>query len=80
MPQTISHVTKHVPADIDAGSLGDLIADCQDMCAGALPAAKVIDLTRSMPMPRVPEMSRSTVIDIRDSVVSLVDGLGDYGA
>jgi len=81
VPTAFSQLTKHVPSDIDPGSLADLIADCREMCAGALPVQKVIDLTTSMPHPRVPAAAaKSAVIDIRDSVVSLVDGLGDYGA
>ena len=67
----------------DAGSLAELIADCREICAGVLPPARtVIDLTRKVPVPRLPgqELGARVVIDIRDSVVRLVDGLGDYGS
>jgi len=67
----------------DAGSLAELIADCGEICAGALPPArKLIDLTKQVPVPRLPgqEIGTRVVIDIRDSVVRLVDGLGDYGS
>ena len=83
---TISQPTKRAPGDVEPGSLADLIADCRDMCAGALPVPepvhKVVDLTQSLPHPRVPgtAAARTMIIDIRDSVVSLVDGISDYGA
>jgi hypothetical protein len=67
----------------DANSLAELIADCREICAGALPPVrKVIDLTQQVPIPRLPgqAFATRTVIDIRDSVVRLVDGLGDYGS
>ena len=70
----------------EANSLAELIADCREICAGVLPparpiAAMVIDLTKQVPVPRLPTQSaRRVVIDIRDSVVRLVDGFGDYGA
>lgn len=58
----------------DAGSLAELIADCRQISTEVLPPTRtVIDLTQQVPIPR-------TVIDIRDSVVRLVDGLGDYGS
>jgi hypothetical protein len=71
------------PRTDDAGSLADLIADCREICAGALPPARrVIDLTKQVPVPRFPgqQVVTNTVIVIRDSVVSLVDGYGDYGS
>jgi hypothetical protein len=67
----------------EAGSLADLIADCREICAGVLPPARrVIDLTKQVPVPRVPGQHLATrvVIDIRDSVVRLVDGASDYGS
>ena len=70
----------------DAGSLADLIADCRDICAGVLPPSargvdRVIDLTKHVPIPRRPtQTAPRVVIDIRDSVVQLVDGVSDYGA
>ena len=70
----------------DAGTLADLIADCRDICAGVLPPSargvdRVIDLTKQVPIPRRPTQSAPrVVIDIRDSVVQLVDGVSDYGA
>src|SRR3954464_3161551 len=67
----------------EAGSLAELIADCREICAGALPPARtVLDLTKQVPVPRLPGQAFAvrTVIDIRDSVVRLVDGYGDYGS
>ena len=83
MPPAIAHLTKHVPADIDASCLADLIADCRAMCAGALPAEplqKVIDLTKTIPAARVPETAKGAVVVIRESVVSLIEGFADYGS
>jgi hypothetical protein len=67
---------------LEAHSLADLIADCREICAGVLPPVnKVIDLTKQVPIPRLPtQTTRRVVIDIRDSVVRLVDGVSDYGA
>jgi hypothetical protein len=67
----------------EAGSLAELIADCREICAGALPPARpVLDLTKQVPVPRLPgqAFAAGTVIDIRDSVVRLIDGYGDYGS
>ena len=67
----------------EAGSLADLIADCREMCAGALPPVRtVIDLTKQVPVPRLPgrALAVGMVIDIRDSVVRLIDGFEDYGS
>jgi hypothetical protein len=70
----------------ETSSLAELIADCRDICAGVLPPSargvdRVIDLTKQVPVPRLPtQASRRVVIDIRDSVVRLVDGVSDYGA
>ncbi len=68
---------------VEAGSLAELIADCREICVGVFPPARaVIDLTKQVPTPRVPgaAFARRTVIDIRDSVVRLIDGASDYGA
>jgi hypothetical protein len=65
----------------DAGTLAELIADCREICAGALPpAGRAIDLAKRVPVPRVPVTVTRRVIDIRDSVVRLVDGFSDYGS
>ena len=73
----------------ETSSLAELIADCRDICAGVLPPAagvsngvgRVIDLTKQVPVPRLPaRASRRLVIDIRDSVVRVMDGVSDYGA
>src|SRR4051812_24083356 len=67
----------------DTGSLAELIADCREISAGVLPPVRrVIDLTKQVPIPRLPGQALGTraVIDIRDSVVRLVDGYSDYGS
>lgn len=65
----------------EAGSLADLIADCREICPGVLPPVRrVIDLTKRVPTPRLPGQIPGFVIDIRDSVVRLIDGFGDYGS
>jgi hypothetical protein len=72
--------THPVPADVEANTLAELIADCRGMVAGALPSVRrVVDLTR-LPTQRGPAIARGVVIDIRDHVVALVDGASDYGA
>jgi hypothetical protein len=70
-------------ANREPASLADLIADCRDLSPGALPPPRpLIDLTKRVPTPRRPTPGgrRRQVIVIRDSVVSLVDGYGDYGS
>ncbi|MFL6237991.1 MAG: hypothetical protein ACJ735_00670 [Actinomycetes bacterium] len=67
----------------EAASLADLIADCREICAGALPpTGRVVDLSRHVPVPRLPgqHLGARVVIDIRDSVVRLTDGVSDYGS
>ena len=83
MPTVSRGLRASVRADEDPNSLADLIADCREICAGALPPVRrVIDLTRQVPIPRLPgrDLALRSVVVIRDSVVSLVDGYGDYGS
>jgi len=71
------------PRRDDVGSLDDLIADCREISPGVFPrSSQVIDLTRQVPVPRLParDTRGRTVIVIRDSVVSLVAGYSEYGS
>jgi hypothetical protein len=74
---------RRLRTDPEPESLTELIANCREMCAGVLPPVRrVIDVASQVPAPRVPGqgLARRTVVVIRDSVVSLVDGFSDYGA
>jgi hypothetical protein len=77
-------LTHPVPSDVEPTTLGDLIADCRAMVSGVFPVRRVIDLTRSTPLPvqRVPgaRQARRVAIDIREHVVKLVEGVSDYGS
>ena len=77
------HAVTRSPRTDDAGSLAELIDNCRDMSAGVFPPARrIIDLSRQVPAPRLPgpDTAQRSVIDIRDSVVSLLDGYSEYGS
>jgi hypothetical protein len=71
------------PRTDDAGSLAELIDNCREMAVGVFPPARrIIDLSRQVPAPRLPGPAAvgRRVVDIRDSVVSLLDGYSEYGS